>query len=51
MFSQEFIDDVALAFKQSNELYDENKKLRRLLQDALPHIECKNNSQSGPERR
>ena len=23
------------------------KKLRELLQEALPHIECKNNSQSG----
>lgn len=24
-----------------------HEKLRKLLQDALPHIECKNNSQSG----
>ncbi len=60
-FSQEFIDDVVWAIKRCNELQDEtdkqkerikdleaeNEKLRKLLQDALPHIECKNNSQSG----
>ncbi len=33
--------------KEIKELKTENKKLRELLQDALPHIECKNNSQSG----
>ena len=33
--------------KQIKRLEAENEKTQKLLQEALPHIECKNNSQSG----
>lgn len=42
--SKSLIDQQA---QRNKELEDENTRSMSLLQAALPHIECKNNSQSG----
>ncbi len=42
-----FLAGANFSSERIKELEAENKRLRELLQDALPHIECKNNSQSG----
>ena len=43
----DLVPKILSLVERNKELEVEKKRLRELLRDALPHIECNNNSQSG----